>query len=199
MADGLPVGRVLALRRGASGAEATTAIPLEPGELRDTLAIEGLPIGELQLGTSLRMGDTVIVEVMEGTAAAGGEGQGGLRESGSTVGKRARVVAGGVVRVGDAVLVEAVAVPFEDTLDLHAFRPDEVAAVVREYLDQARAVGLAEVRIIHGRGRGVQRETVRRLLAGSPLVAEFGDAPPERGGWGATLVRVRAVAEGRQG
>lgn len=198
MADGLPVGRVVAIRRGAGGTEPTTAVPLEPGELRDTLGIDGQPLGELQAGTSLRVGDAVIVEVMGAAEPEVGEGQGRLQEAVSGVGVRARVVAGGVVRVGDAVLVEAVAVPFEDALDLHPFRPDEVPGVVREYLDQARVAGLGEVRIIHGRGRGVQRETVRRILAGSSLVTAFGDAPFERGGWGATLVRLRTVPEERR-
>src|SRR5262249_54855702 len=71
-------------------------------------------------------------------------------------------------------------------------RPDETADVVREYLAVAWAAGFGEVRIIHGRGQGVQRETVRRVLAASPEVAGYGDAPPERGGWGATVVRLAA-------
>lgn len=79
----------------------------------------------------------------------------------------------------------------EDSLDLHAFRPAEVLDLVSEYLEQARAAGFGEVRLIHGRGRGVQREAVRRLLAASPIVASFRDAPPDRGGWGATLVWLR--------
>jgi dsDNA-specific endonuclease/ATPase MutS2 len=82
--------------------------------------------------------------------------------------------------------------PLEDSLDLHAFRPDEVADLVTEYLHLASEAGFDEVRIIHGRGRGVQRETVRRLLARSPLVRGFGDAPPERGGWGSTVVHLGA-------
>ncbi|MBI2467077.1 MAG: Smr/MutS family protein [Candidatus Rokubacteria bacterium] len=98
------------------------------------------------------------------------------------------------MRAGDRVVVEAVTVPLEDALDLHPFRPEEIADVVREYLEAARAAGFAEVRLIHGRGRGVQRETVRRVLAASSLVAGFADAPPERGGWGATVVRFRAAS-----
>jgi dsDNA-specific endonuclease/ATPase MutS2 len=63
--------------------------------------------------------------------------------------------------------------------------------VVSEYLDEARRAGVGEVRIVHGRGRGVQRAIIRRLLAEAPGVAGFADAPPTRGGWGATVVRLR--------
>jgi DNA-nicking Smr family endonuclease len=76
-------------------------------------------------------------------------------------------------------------------LDLHSFLPAEVAGVVREYLDAAYARGLRELRIIHGRGIGVQRRTVQTLLGRDPRVAAFGDAPPDAGGWGATWVRLR--------
>ncbi|HKQ59715.1 MAG TPA: Smr/MutS family protein, partial [Candidatus Polarisedimenticolaceae bacterium] len=83
---------------------------------------------------------------------------------------------------------EEVRLPIEDRLDLHAFRPADVRSVVESYLEAAQAQGLREVRLIHGRGLGVQREIVRSLLARHPAVLEFRDAPPERGGWGATLV-----------
>ena len=82
-----------------------------------------------------------------------------------------------------------VVLPIEDRLDLHAFHPRDVRSVVEAYLDEARAAGFREVRLIHGRGVGVQREIVRSLLARRGDVAEFFDAPPERGGWGATIVR----------
>jgi DNA-nicking Smr family endonuclease len=81
-----------------------------------------------------------------------------------------------------------VELPIEDAIDLHAFAPRDVVSVVDEYLRAAVARGFVEVRIVHGRGIGVQRQAVRRLLEGHPLVAGFRDAPPERGGWGATLV-----------
>jgi dsDNA-specific endonuclease/ATPase MutS2 len=67
-----------------------------------------------------------------------------------------------------------------------------VASVVEEYLNEAAATGFREVRIIHGRGIGVQREIVRSVLQRHPLVDSFAAAPPERGGWGATLVHLRA-------
>lgn len=76
-------------------------------------------------------------------------------------------------------------------LDLHAFAPAEVPELVRDYLDEALARGYYEVRIIHGRGAGVQRRTVRAILAKHPKVIGFDDAPPQLGGWGATCVSLR--------
>jgi DNA-nicking Smr family endonuclease len=84
-----------------------------------------------------------------------------------------------------------VVVPIEDELDLHPFAPADVESVVEEYLAAARERGLVEVRLVHGRGRGVQRRIVRALLGRRDDVAWFGDAPPARGGWGATLVRLK--------
>jgi dsDNA-specific endonuclease/ATPase MutS2 len=75
-----------------------------------------------------------------------------------------------------------------DSLDLHHFRPDELVEVVDAYLDAALERGFTEVRLIHGRGRGVQRARVRSFLTGDARVARFEEAPPGRGGWGATLV-----------
>ena len=87
---------------------------------------------------------------------------------------------------------EPVRLPIEDSLDLHAFAPRDVRPVVDEYLREAAARGFREVRLIHGRGIGVQRASVQALLAGHPLVLRFFNAPPERGGWGATVVALRA-------
>ena len=72
--------------------------------------------------------------------------------------------------------------------DEHAFAARDVKDVVASYLDAAHEAGFREVRIIHGRGIGVQRETVRAILTRHPRVASFADAPPDRGGWGATIV-----------
>jgi DNA-nicking Smr family endonuclease len=83
---------------------------------------------------------------------------------------------------------DPVSLPIEDSLDLHSFAPKDVRPVVEEYLKEAAARGFSEVRLIHGRGIGAQRATVQGLLAGLPLVERFFDAPPERGGWGATVV-----------
>jgi DNA-nicking Smr family endonuclease len=91
----------------------------------------------------------------------------------------------------DEDVPEEVRLPIEDFIDLHPFRPNEIRSVVASYLEEAVAEGFREVRVIHGRGIGVQRENVRAVLARHPLVEEFRDAPPERGGWGATIVRLR--------
>ena len=84
-----------------------------------------------------------------------------------------------------------VALPIEDTLDLHPFAPRDIADLVGEYLEQCARRGFREVRLIHGRGTGTQRRIVRSILTHHPLVEAFADAPPERGGWGATVVRLR--------
>ena len=87
---------------------------------------------------------------------------------------------------------EPVRLEITDVFDLHTIRPREVRAVVEEYLLEARRKGFPVVRIIHGKGVGVQRETVRAVLARTPFVEHFSDAPPEAGGWGATVVRMKA-------
>jgi DNA-nicking Smr family endonuclease len=81
--------------------------------------------------------------------------------------------------------------PIEDSLDLHSFLPRDVPSVVDDYLHAAHARGFREVRLIHGRGIGVQRRIVQGLLRTHSLVAGFADAPEERGGRGATIVRMR--------
>ena len=86
---------------------------------------------------------------------------------------------------------EPVVVPIEDAIDLHPFAPREIPSVVESYLEAAQQAGFTEVRLIHGRGRGVQRARVQELLASHPLVASFRDAPSERGGLGATVVWLR--------
>ena len=82
-------------------------------------------------------------------------------------------------------------IEIEDSFDLHSFRPEDVASVVGEYLEAASRAGFREVRLIHGKGIGVRRAEVRRLLAGRPDVADYFDAPPQRGGAGATIVLLR--------
>jgi DNA-nicking Smr family endonuclease len=83
---------------------------------------------------------------------------------------------------------EPVVLPIEDCIDLHAFHPKDIPSVVEEYLEQCKQAGLEEVRIIHGRGTGLQRNIVRSILQKHSLVLSFRDAPAETGGWGATLV-----------
>jgi dsDNA-specific endonuclease/ATPase MutS2 len=84
-----------------------------------------------------------------------------------------------------------VVLPIEDSIDLHGFRPREILDVVEDYLEAAHARGFREVRLIHGRGQGVQRARVQALLRTHPLVDHFQDAPHWRGGWGATVVVLR--------
>lgn len=78
-----------------------------------------------------------------------------------------------------------------DVFDLHSVSPRDVETVVEEYLDEAQRKGLKALRIIHGRGIGVQREIVRKILSRKSFVASFGDAPEEAGGWGATVITLR--------
>jgi len=85
---------------------------------------------------------------------------------------------------------EEVVVPLEDQIDLHPFLPRDVRSVVESYLEEAVSAGFPEVRLIHGRGIGVQRKIVRSLLSQHPDVIEFFDAPDLRGGRGATIVRL---------
>ncbi len=83
---------------------------------------------------------------------------------------------------------EPIRIPITDVFDLHTVQPREVAAVTEAYLEEARRLGYESVRLIHGRGIGVQRRIVHALLSRTPYVAGFADAPPESGGWGATIV-----------
>ena len=83
---------------------------------------------------------------------------------------------------------EPVVIEFSDVIDLHSIPARQVRAVVEEYLEEAHRRGIRWVRIIHGRGVGVQREMVRSILSGTTYVEDFRDAPPEAGGWGATTV-----------
>ena len=83
---------------------------------------------------------------------------------------------------------DLVELPLGDVLDLHPFDPKEVRSVVEEYLIQCCEAGFSVVRLIHGKGKGVQRESIHALLTRLSFVQSFHDAPPEAGGWGATIV-----------
>lgn len=85
---------------------------------------------------------------------------------------------------------EPVRLEIRDSIDLHTIHPRDVRRVVAEYLLEARRAGFRSVRIIHGKGVGVQREIVRAILARTPFVETFSDAPAEAGGWGATVARL---------
>ena len=85
---------------------------------------------------------------------------------------------------------EPVAIEIRDVIDLHTIPPREVKRVVEEYLHEAHDAGFQSVRIIHGKGIGVQREMVRTLLSRTPFVEDWSDAPPDAGGLGATIARL---------
>ncbi|MCC7495934.1 MAG: Smr/MutS family protein [Bryobacterales bacterium] len=82
---------------------------------------------------------------------------------------------------------EVVRIPITDVFDLHSVAPADARAVVEAYLEEAHARGFKAVRIIHGRGIGVQRAMVRSVLERTPFVKDFHDAPAQAGGWGATI------------
>ena len=86
---------------------------------------------------------------------------------------------------------EPIRIPVTDVLDLHSVPAKDMQGVVEEYLIEAHRLGYKVLRIIHGRGIGVQREMVRAVLKRTSFVESFGDAPAEAGGWGATLVTLR--------
>jgi len=88
----------------------------------------------------------------------------------------------------DSPFPEPVSIPITDVFDLHTFQPRDVKLVVEEFLKEAQAAGFTSVRIIHGKGKGVQREMVRKILARTAFVSDWTDAPPEAGGLGATIV-----------
>jgi hypothetical protein len=196
-------GRVLAVRAVGPEAEDTGPRRLEPGPLTVSIVVDGLPVGDLPAGARLRIGPTAMVELTApvgtkrvGIPSHGGE-RAGVLEAGQSDPMAAEVLEAGPVERGDGVSLEAVALPLTDVLDLHSFRPEDTQRVVSEYLDGARRAGLGEVRIVHGRGRGVQRALVRRILTEWPGVVGFDDAPPTRGGWGATVVRLRPMEGAR--
>lgn len=87
---------------------------------------------------------------------------------------------------------ELVEIEIADVIDLHTIPPRDVARVVAEYLEQTHQAGFRVVRIIHGKGIGVQRDMVRSILGRTAFVIDWTDAPPEAGGLGATIVRLKS-------
>ena len=92
--------------------------------------------------------------------------------------------------------MKPVKIPIEDSLDLHTFQPRDIPDLLEDYLAECLQAGLYSVRIIHGKGKGVQKRRVQALLRNNPLVSSYKDAPPEAGGWGATLVELITGLEG---
>jgi dsDNA-specific endonuclease/ATPase MutS2 len=86
---------------------------------------------------------------------------------------------------------DPIVIPITDVFDLHSVSPRDVKEAVEAYLEEANARGFKALRIIHGRGIGMQREVVRKILERTEFVADFSDAPAEAGGWGATIVTLK--------
>ena len=83
-----------------------------------------------------------------------------------------------------------VKLPIEDVLDLHTFHPNDIPNLLEDYFTECIKAGIHSVRIIHGKGKGIQKRRVQGLLEKNSMVAAFKEAPPEAGGWGATLVEL---------
>ena len=86
---------------------------------------------------------------------------------------------------------DPIRIPIKDSIDLHAFSPGEIPSLLEEYLQECKKAGICEVRIIHGKGMGFQRQRVHSFLEKSSLVQSFYPAPPTSGGWGATIAILR--------
>lgn len=84
--------------------------------------------------------------------------------------------------------MDPIRLPIEDILDLHPFRPAEVPDLLDDYMAECIAAGIFSIRIIHGKGTGALKRRIQSLLGSHRLVESFRDAPPEAGGWGATVV-----------
>lgn len=84
-----------------------------------------------------------------------------------------------------------VRIPITGELDLHTFRPKEIASLLESYVEECRRADLRELRIVHGKGTGTLRETVHAWLRSSPRVAGFRLGDERTGGWGATLVTLK--------
>lgn len=87
--------------------------------------------------------------------------------------------------------VEPIVLPIDGVLDLHTFAPRDVSPLLDDYFDACLEAEIFDLRIIHGKGKGILRDRVKAILTKHPLVQEFSQAPLEAGGWGATVVRLR--------
>jgi DNA-nicking Smr family endonuclease len=86
--------------------------------------------------------------------------------------------------------MKVVKLAIEDVLDLHTFQPKDIPDLLEDYFAECIKAGIHSVRIIHGKGKGIQKRRVQGLLEKNSMVAAFKEAPPEAGGWGATLVEL---------
>ena len=91
--------------------------------------------------------------------------------------------------------MKPVKIDIEDVLDLHTFKPSDVPDLLEDYIIECVKASIFSLRIIHGKGKGVQKKRVQNLLKNNPRVDSFQDAPPEAGGWGATLVELKKKSE----
>jgi len=87
--------------------------------------------------------------------------------------------------------VQPVKIPIEDTLDLHTFKPKDMPDLFVDYFSACIDADIYSIRIVHGKGRGILKKRVQGLLKKNLMVKSFQDAPPEAGGWGATLVELK--------
>jgi DNA-nicking Smr family endonuclease len=87
--------------------------------------------------------------------------------------------------------MQPVKMPIEDILDLHTFKPKDIPDLLVDYFEACIDVNICSVRIVHGKGRWILKKRVQGLLKKNPMVESFKDAPPEAGGWGATLVELK--------
>ena len=87
--------------------------------------------------------------------------------------------------------MKPVHVPISDILDLHTFKPKEIPDLLNDYFAECIRAGIFSVRIVHGKGKGILKNRVQELLIKNPKVESFVNAPPDAGGWGATLVQLK--------
>lgn len=92
---------------------------------------------------------------------------------------------------------EPIEIPIDGVLDLHTFSPKELPGLLDDYLAACQAEGILDIRIIHGKGKGILRDRVRSILKRHPLVESFSAAAEDAGGWGATLVRLHKESSTR--
>jgi DNA-nicking Smr family endonuclease len=91
----------------------------------------------------------------------------------------------------DPHVQDPIRIPIEDSIDLHTFSPKEIPSLLEEYLEECIKAGIYEVKIIHGKGMGYQRQRAHSFLSKSSLVQSFSIAPSTSGGWGATIALLR--------